>query len=388
MKKIVIVTRTMIHGGIEKALISMLELLPKKEFDVTILLMEYRGELLKEIPEWVKVKPLYGETISIKKNILKNIKKLNFKKAILQIFYGVKCKRATSIFENYKYSSKVLGILEGEYDLAIADHVPASFPVMYVINNINAKRKVAWIHSDVSYYKNEIDLYKDYYNHYYKIFAVSLETANKFKSMYPDLSEKVEVFYNIISKEKLLSLASNKSGFIKKNNKFILLTVGRLCEDKGQDMIPKIASKLKKDGYKFEWYCIGDGKYRNIIQEKINKYNVNNEVILLGNKSNPYPYFRDCDIYVQPSRQECYCTTVTEAKCFAKPMIITDVNGSKEQIKNNVNGFIVKIDENEIYIKIKEMIDESKFIKRFTSQLNNMSVDTVKELKKLYKVLE
>ena len=74
MKKIVIVTRTMIYGGIEKSLISMLEVLPKDKFDITVLLMEYRGELLSKIPEWVKVKSLYGETISIKDNVLNNIK--------------------------------------------------------------------------------------------------------------------------------------------------------------------------------------------------------------------------------------------------------------------------------------------------------------------------
>ena len=99
MKKIVIVTRTMIHGGIEKSLISMLEVLPKDEFDITVLLMEYRGALLSKIPKWVKVKSLYGETISIKVSVLNNIKKLNFKKAITQIFYGIMCKKTNNVLK-------------------------------------------------------------------------------------------------------------------------------------------------------------------------------------------------------------------------------------------------------------------------------------------------
>lgn len=388
MKKIVIVTRTMIYGGIEKSLISMLEVLPKDKFDITVLLMEYRGELLSKIPEWVKVKSLYGETISIKDNVLNNIKKLNFRKAITQIFYGIKCKKSKSVFENYKYSSKVLGVLDEKYDLAIADHVPASFPVMYVINNINAKKKIAWIHSDVSHYRSEINLYKEYYDKYDNIFAVSIETANKLKNMYPDLAKKIDVFYNIISKEKLIALSEKEIGFEKENGEIILLTVGRLCEHKGQDIIPKIASKLKMDGYKFKWYCIGEGEYREKIEKNIIRYEVNNEVILLGNKSNPYPYFRDCDIYIQPSRQECYCTTVTEAKCFTRPMIITNFNAANEQIKNGINGIISEFNEEKIYLNIKRLLDSQELRRKFESRLRIEKVDTSSEINKLYDLIK
>lgn len=388
MKKIVIVTRTMIYGGIEKSLISMLEVLPKDEFDITVLLMEYRGGLLSEIPKWVKVKSLYGETISIKDQVLSNIKKLNLKKAATQIFYGIRCKKSNNVFEKYEYSSRVLGMLDGEYDLAIADHVPASFPVMYVVNNIKAKKKVAWIHSDVSLYKKELDLYKKYYDKYDRVFSVSIEAANKFRNMYPDLQEKVEVFYNIISRKKLLNLSKLDNGFDDEFTGVRILTVGRLCEQKGQDIIPNIVNKLKKDGYCFRWYCIGDGEYRTLLEEKINILNIKNEMVLLGNKMNPYPFFQECNIYVQPSRHECYCTTVVEAKCFSKPMVITNFNGANEQIKSEVNGIISEFNEKEIYLNIKRLLESEELKSNFESKLKLEKVDTFSEIDKLFNLVK
>lgn len=388
MKKIVIVTRTMIHGGIEKSLISMLEVLPKDEFDITVLLMEYRGALLSKIPKWVKVKSLYGETISIKVSVLNNIKKLNFKKAITQIFYGIMCKKTNNVFKNYQYSSKILGMLEGEYDVAIADHVPASFPVMYVVNNIRAKKRAAWIHSDVSLYKKDINLYKKYYDKYDKIFSVSVEAANKFKNMYPDLQDNVEVFYNIISRKNLLELSKLNNGFNDGFSGIRILTVGRLCEQKGQDIIPNIVSRLKKDKYSFKWYCIGDGEYKELVGDKIHRLNIENEMILLGNKMNPYPFFNECDIYVQPSRHECYCTTVIEAKCFSKPMVITNFNGANEQIKNEVNGIISEFNENEVYLNIKALLDSEELRNNFKLRLELEEVDTFSEINKLYNLFE
>ena len=65
---------------------------------------------------------------------------------------------------------------------------------------------------------------------------------------------------------------------------------------------------------------------------------------IIGVKSNPYPYFKCCDIYVQTSRHEGYATTVSEAKVFCKPIITTDVSGAKEQIRTGENGFITSFD--------------------------------------------
>ncbi|WP_441906506.1 hypothetical protein [Priestia megaterium] len=173
MKKVVIVTRKMIMGGIEKALISMLESMPKDEYDVTVLVMANGGELIEGIPSHVKVKCLYGNEKSTIEQVWNIIKKGNFVSSLRIGWYTNLAKNAKTVYEQEMYHSKMLPLLDIEYDLAIVYHTPASFPVAYVMNNIKAKTKAAWIHSDVSQYKRELQPHKEFYQKYDKIFCVS-----------------------------------------------------------------------------------------------------------------------------------------------------------------------------------------------------------------------
>ena len=127
--------------------------------------------------------------------------------------------------------------MKTEYDLAIAYHTPASFPVVYLMNNIKAKIKAAWIHSDVSQYERELHPYKDLYQKYDKIFCVSKYAMDKFIEMFPNLKEKTSVFYNILDKNKLRFNVNKDEGFNDKFDGTRILTVGRLTSQKGQDII-------------------------------------------------------------------------------------------------------------------------------------------------------
>ena len=387
LKKIAIVTRCMVAGGIEKSILSMIESIDKNEYEITLLLMEYRGEFLNKVPKYVKVESLYGDDISIL-NIIKNdVCGLRLIKALKDMYYGFMCKVSKNSFKKYNYHSKILGVREEVYDLAIADHVPASFPVIYVINNIKARKKAAWIHSDISLYKANIKPYKKYYEKFDKIFSVSKETCKKMKLEIPNIQDKIEVFYNIINQKEILELATHGECFDDDFNGIRILTVGRLCEQKGQDLIVDVIKRLSKKGYNFRWYCVGDGELRSKLEKRILSENIKDKLILLGNKNNPYKYIKECDIYVQPSRHECYCTTVTEAKCFFKPMVITDVNGSKEQIVNRKNGLIVNANINDIYSGVSELIENSCLKEKFINELKSYSVDTRDEIYKLYKLI-
>lgn len=157
-------------------------------------------------------------------------------------------------------------------------------------------------------------------------------------------------------KKKIKKQALEENVFKDSFSGITIVTVARLSIEKGQDMIPEITRKLLDDGLSIRWYCIGEGELRETIEDNIEKYNVNENVMLLGNKENPYPYINECDIYVQTSRSECYCTTVMEAKCLKKPIVITEVNGSSEQIENGKNGLIVKCNVEDIYLGIYKLI--------------------------------
>ena len=203
MKKIAIVTRQMIAGGIEKALISMLEVIPNDQYEVTLFVMASGGEFEKFIPKWINVKNLYGDEKTIIEKVINKMRKGKFVDAFRIGFYSFKSLRAIPGYQQEGILAKILPRENEIFDLAIAYHVPASFPVVYVVEHLKAKKKVAWIHSDVEVYKRYLSNYIDYYGKFDKIYCVSEYGKTKFDKQYPNLSEKTEVIHNIINYKQL-----------------------------------------------------------------------------------------------------------------------------------------------------------------------------------------
>lgn len=387
-KKIVFVTKRMIMGGIEKSLISLIENLPTNEFDVTILVMEPGGELLDQIPREVTVKHLFGSEKTALRRIWKYAKNGKYTLAFKTGFYTLLLKRGPkSGYEENMYYSKMLPIENTKYDLAIAYYIPTSFPVVYVMKNINAKKKAAWIHGDVTKYGRSLPKYKEFYERYDNIFGVSNYTVEKFREMFLDLKGKTSVFYNILDKRKMELFAANDDSYGDHFEGFRILTVGRLETEKGQDLIPKVLSRLLSEGYHIRWYCIGDGEMRSQLENLIKEYHLEENLILLGTKDNPYPFIKDCDLYIQPSRHEAYCITVAEARMFKKPIITTNT-GASEQIIHDKSGLIVDFDEYQMFEAIIQLLNNKVLRDKFIKNLSMETVDTTKEIEKLYQITE
>lgn len=117
-----------------------------------------------------------------------------------------------------------------------------------------------------------------------------------------------------------------------------LLSIGRFCTAKNFDNIPNICHRLCEKGLDVYWYIIGFGSEEGLIKRKIKENRMEERVILLGKKDNPYPYIKHCDLYVQPSRFEGKCVSVREAQMLGKPVVITDYPTAKSQLKNGIDG--------------------------------------------------
>jgi glycosyltransferase involved in cell wall biosynthesis len=383
MKKIVFVTRSMILGGIEKALISLLESIPKGKYEITVLVMGSGGELEEEIPSEVEVRCLNGDEKTIIEKIKKRLIKGEFYEATRICWYTLLAKKSKSVFQQEMYNSKLLPILKTDYDLAVAYHVPASFPVVYVMDNLKAKKRVAWIHSDVSHYKDKLQRYKNYYQNYDMIYCVSKNALIQFNELFPDLAEKTLVFYNMVNKSKIHLMSNKDEGFDDEFTGTRILTIGRMTEEKGQYIIPTILRKLLSEGFNVKWYCIGDGASRQLIEKLIKKYNLEEYLILLGDKKNPYPYLKQCDIYVQTSLHEGYCITLAEARAFNKPIISTNFAAAKEQIIDEETGIIVEFDEQEIFRQLVNMLSNPKLITKLKNNLASRDKENNSDIKLL-----
>ena len=390
MKKILFMISSMNIGGVEKSLLSLLSAIPKDKYEITILTLDKKGGFLEYIPnnvklieaEWFKyIKPLIMDS---PQNIIKRyIKNYEFLKILSFIYSYFKTKKTNDRYIYYKHVLKSIPECKEKYDVAIAYAGPTEIIDAYISRKVKAEKKIAWVHFDISKHKINKKLYNNLYERFDKIFAVSNECKKKLDEIIPAVRNKSEVLLNIVSEDLINEMSESYVDFDDNYKGIKIITVGRLSKEKGQDLAIKALAKLKKDKYDVKWYCIGEGNSRQEFEQLIKEYNLENDFLLLGATSNPYPYIKNADIYVQTSRHEGYCLTLAEAKALNKPIVTTNFIGAYEQIKNNENGIIVSCNENDLAKAIRNLIDQKNFCSKFTKKLREEKIDTTNEINKL-----
>lgn len=390
-KKLLFMLINMNVGGTEKALLNMIAEMPKDQYDITILMLEEKGGFLGYIPDGVRVKYL-PKFDSIKEMLNKPprelainlIRKGNIINAIslLTMHYLSKLAKDRGLF--FKYIARKYPKINDDYDVAVAYAGPMDFISYFVADKIKAKKKIQWIHFDVTKIGFDTSFASKNYSNFDKIFVVSEEAKHKLILKLPEIKERTEVFLNLISPQIIYAQANESNGFTDGFEGLRILTVGRLAAEKGQDLAIRALARLIEKGYKVKWYCLGDGKLRKEYEQLVEQYKLKDYFIFLGSNPNPYPFIAQCDIYVQSSRHEGYCITLAEARCLNKPIITSDFTGAKEQIIDGETGLIVHIDEEDLYIAVKNLIDDRDLCKKFSVNLAKEKFNNEIEMTKLY----
>ena len=394
MKKILFMISSMNIGGVEKSLLSLLSAIPKDKYEITILTLDKKGGFLEYIPNNVKLieaewfKYIKQIIMDSPKNIIKMyIKNYEFLKIPSFIYSYFKSKKTNDRYIYYKHVLKSIPECKEKYDVAIAYAGPTEIIDAYISHKVKAEKKIAWVHFDISKHKINKKLYNNLYERFDKIFAVSNECKKKLDEIIPTVRNKSQVLFNIISEDLINEMSKCYVDFDDNYKGVKIITVGRLSKEKGQDLAIKALAELKKDRYDVKWYCIGEGNSRREFEQLIKEYNLENDFLLLGATSNPYPYIKSADIYVQTSRHEGYCLTLAEAKALNKPIVTTNFIGAYEQIKDNENGIIVNCNENDLADAIKKLIGKKEICSRFSNKLRKEKIDTTKEVNKFFKVI-
>ena len=186
-----------------------------------------------------------------------------------------------------------------------------------------------------------------------------------------------------IGREEDVSLEISKN-----SNEINICSVGRFCEAKNFENIPKISKRIIDLGVNIKWYIIGFGPYEDLINKRIKEYGVEQNVIVLGKKINPYPYIKACDYYIQPSRYEGKAVTVREAQMLYKPVIITDFATAKSQVNNGVDGIIVSQNEKKCADEIFKIITNEQITKNLINNTKKIDYSNKNEVNKLYQLIE
>ncbi len=351
-------------GGVEKALLNLISILPDN-ISVTILTMEKKGEFLNDLPEGVEVleSTLYKDIKwMINGNPYQVIKSLFIKKKILLglqflflTIYRILTRDSLPLYNFLFMKEKNIAQF---YDVAIAYAGPSSLIDFLTVKKIRSEKKIGWIHFDILKFGIDQRATRQLYRKYDKIFAVSKVAKEHFDQVFPEFKNKTEIFYNVVSPNDVQKLADRDVSFVDNFSGKRILTVGRISPEKGQNYAIEALKILVEKGYPVKWYFVGDGSFRKDCEELVLKYQLGEHVVFLGTKKNPYPYMKDCDIYVQPSRHEGFCITLAEAKVFDKPIIATDFAGAREQLCKRSNAMITGFTEQDIANGIIEVLEK------------------------------
>lgn len=388
MKKILFVIYSLEGGGAEKSLVNLLNEIPEKKYSIDLLLFKKTGIFLEQVPKHVRV-------LETPKALTKLYGPLA--KGGIYSFFKIITTLLSRIFENkeenyspfrWKYFyTKIVKKLNREYDVAIA--YLSGDPMFYVGDKVKAKKKIYWVHNDYLSDKHPKKYEYKYFKESSAIVTVSqvcLEILNK---VFPEFKEKSFYLENITSDKIIRKKAVEFYPEEYKINKEIrLLTIGRLTYQKGLDLGIEAAKILKEWKLEFTWFILGTGEEKDKIVELIKKYKLEKEVILLGIKENPYPYIRNCDIFIQPSRYEGKSVVLDEAKILAKPIVVTNYPTVKDQIINDKEGHIVNLDSISIAKGIREVMEDKNLYNKIENYLKNNNYGNEKEISKYIKIFD
>ena len=392
-KRILFVIESLNFGGAERSLINLLSMLDYDMYQVDLQLLNAGSAWMNILNTKVNVLPVpeYIKFLSCPLNeIFRYRKWLNVKWIVSRLLFSIILRLGYHI--GNEYLKKMFWITQGccfdkskkFYDYAIA--FSQGIPTYYVNTKVNSKKKFAWINVELD------GKYRKYNQKYYCGFDSIITVSEKIKThtidIYPNLTGKIKVIYDLIDAKMIINMS-----LYNPEDKFdiscpVILTVGRYNWQKGYEYAIQTAAELKKKQINFKWFAIGDGPLRKKLNAMIQDQKLENFFFLLGARSNPFPYMRKCDIYVQTSRMEGFGLTVAEAKILEKPIVTTDFNTARLQITDRVNGLIASFEPVDIANKIELLLKDKVLYSAIKKNLKYEKKGNLEDIEKFYELIE
>ena len=384
-------------GGAEISQIGLLQALDYSKYDVDLFLHRHQGELMQFIPKEVNLLPEITSYACIESPLTEAIRRGQF-----GVVWGrLKAKWRARRYQPRDFSLPQCAIFQyiaqevepflpsleqyGNYEMAISFLQPHN----YVLSKVKAKKKVCWIHTDYTKVEFDVDAELPIWSAYDHIVSISPDVTKTFLQVFPSLEDKIVEIENILSSEFVRKRAEeiNVAGEMpKEKGRAKLLSVGRFTDAKNYDNVPDICKRVREQGVDLRWYIIGYGD-ETLIRQKIHEAGMEEYVIILGKRTNPYPYMKACDIYAQPSRYEGKSVTVREAQMLCKPVVITNYATAKSQIRDGVDGVIVSKDNEGCAKGIADFIRNIQLQNEIKNYLHDHDYGNMDEVEKVYRMI-
>ncbi|RAS79920.1 glycosyltransferase [Priestia endophytica] len=366
MKKILFAIPTLGGGGAERVLVTLINNLDQKKYDITLFSVFDDGINKKYLNENIHYRYFF------KKIIKGNIHLLKF----------------FSPEKLYKT------MIKDDYDIIISYLEGITTRIVSGCTNENSKL-LNWVHTEINHPKELIRSYRNMeemirsYNQFNATIFVSNTARKAFENTFKDIKGNMLVKYNTVdtdyivrkSKEKIEDIDFNK-------NKINLISVGRFTRLKGYIRLLNIIKMLIEDKLNVHLFLLGKGELEEKYREIIKRNGISDHVTILGYKDNPYKYVKNCDLFVCSSYKEGYSTAVTESLIVGTPVVTTLCSGMEEILgSNNEYGLITDNNDEALYQGIKSVLSNLNYYKNKATERGE-TFSTEKTIRSLEEVFD
>lgn len=387
-KQLLFISSNMGVGGFQKSLISLLQCMDYDRYEVDLLLLNPVGIFMDQIPEAVHllapvVPPVYFEKApaAIWQLLCQKQFHLAMRRLASALVFLVDKGNGALIL------SRGIPPLGKAYDVAIDNN--GQQILYYMTEHVKANRKITFFHSDYKkwpYYKNTDAIF---YGKVDAIVTVSDLCVRSMKEIFPQYQDKIYCIENIISEKTVGVFPVGQNGYTDHFYGKRIVTVGRVCRDKGILLAMESCALLKAQGANIRWYWVGpwDNGIRHYcaLQKQLG---IQNDFVFLGPTSNPYDYMREADLVVHPSYFEGKAVAIEEAKVLGKPVVATNFSTVRNQIEDGKTGLIVELNPPKIADGIRLLLENPGLYAQIEENLRIFRRGNEEEIEKLYRLIE
>ena len=379
-KKIIFISQALWIGGIETALVNLINKLDYNKYDVTCLITQNYLDMAERLNKNCRL------IVADRHTLVTFTKPYKFKRlySVLEEPQGATRFRRLiwrvlnilfKALENHLYSSYIKEQLQGEgFDTAI---IYSDRTAEIAVKAIDAKKFLMFYHHGA--------MRKEYHDRYgykksKKIIAVSDNIAKELKKYRKKYASKIVVVNNVIDIAAITEKSREpvEEGLFPEN-KFNIVSCGRLAPVKGLHFAIEAVARLVEEGFTdINWYIVGGGPIENELREQIAKHKMEKHIFMLGMKNNPYPYIKKCDLFIQPSIFEGYSLSIMEAKILGTPILATYA-AAGNQIENGVDGFLCDTSTVSVYENILRLYKNKATLEDCKKALINCDFDSINQ---------
>lgn len=370
-------------GGTTTSLISLISKIDKTRYELFVYAINNEGNLMQEISKYARVlNSQRSDTVSSNKPEIKS-RLLGYAKLLYRVLRTVGVDVSSFYF---KRIAKSLDAKKIDCVIAFQEGLATQ-----LVSYCTRGKKVAWVRSEYRRYlmlsgkKPENRLYSKFDI----IFSVSETAINQFLRYLPQFQDKANFMYNLINKDRVLNMAMSPCE-IRKSDVFTIVSIGRIDRVKRFSEIPHISSILMKKGIVFRWLVIGGPQKTEmdeywLLEKGIKEKKLEDVVILMGKKENPYNYLKNSDLLVCLSESETFNHTFGEARLLGLPVISTNYESASEILKTNQGGIIVERES--IPKAIESIIRDKEKYEELCLQVEGFNYDNEAIIEKFYEII-